>query len=93
MKHSKGYRTRSRNLFSAERARKGLSVYLRKYEIGNRVHININPASLTTAPHRRFQGLTGIIIGKRGHAYIIRVNLGNEERTVITTPEHLEPAG
>lgn len=93
MKHSKGYRTRGRNLFSSERARKGLSVYLRKYEIGSKVHININPASISTAPHRRFQGLTGVVVGKRGRAYIVEVNLGNEKKTVITTPEHLEPAG
>lgn len=91
MRHSKGYRTRSRRLLSRRKIRRGLSMYLIKYNIGDRVHIKINPIAIETAPHRRFHGKTGVIIGRRGKAYIIKVTLGREERTIITTPEHITP--
>lgn len=91
MRHSKGYRNRSRHILSRDNVRKGLSMYLIRYNIGDRVHIKINPIAIRTAPHRRYHGKTGVIIGKRGRAYIIEVRVGNDKRTIITTPEHLLP--
>jgi len=91
MRHSKGYRNRMRKLLSRKRVRRGLSMYLIEYKVGDRVHININPIAIETAPHRRFQGLTGTVIGKRGKAYIIEVKLKDDKRIIITTPEHIVP--
>ncbi len=89
MPATKGYRKRMRKLFSERRARKGLSQYMLNYEIGELVHININPINMRTAPHKRYQGRVGKIIGKRGKALIVEVTLGSKKKQIITTKEHL----
>ncbi|RLE78043.1 MAG: 50S ribosomal protein L21e [Thermoprotei archaeon] len=94
MRHSKGYRSRGRKLLRKhprERGMQGLSRLLYKYKVGDRVNIDISPSNIETAPHRRFQGKTGVIIGTRGRAYVIRVMIGKKEKIVITTPEHIKP--
>ncbi|HLI46995.1 MAG TPA: hypothetical protein VKU94_07375 [Geobacterales bacterium] len=89
MPTTKGYRKRMRKLFSSSRARRGLSQYMIDYEIGEFVHININPINMSTAPHKRYQGMVGKIVGKRGKAYIIEVRLGSKIKKIITTKEHI----
>lgn len=92
MPATKGYRKKMRKLFSYRRIRKGLSQYMVKYNLGDYVHININPINVSTAPHKRYQGKTGIIIGKRGKAYIIAIKLGSKIKQIITTKEHIKKA-
>jgi len=94
MKRSKGLRSRGRSLLSKhprERGMRGLSYLLVEYEIGDRVCFDIDPSNIRTAPHRRYHGLTGVVIGKRGKAYIIETKLGNKRKIIITTPEHIKP--
>lgn len=96
MRHSKGYRNRSRKLFRKrprERGLGGLGRLLISYEIGDRVHIDISPENVATAPHRRYQGKVGTIIGKRGKAYVIAVEVGGKTKKIITTKEHIIPYG
>jgi large subunit ribosomal protein L21e len=69
-----------------------LSVILREYSIGEKVVIKIDPSFHYAMPHRRFHGLTGTVIGKRGRAYLVEVRVGDKKKIVITTPEHLRPA-
>jgi len=70
---------------------RGFSRLLYEYKVGDRVHIDIDPTYIETAPHRRYQGKTGIVIGKRGRAYLIEVYLGDKRKIIITTPEHIKP--
>lgn len=95
MRHSKGYRNRSRKLFSKSPREKyrGLGRLLYTYEIGDKVHIDISPENLSTAPHRRYQGKVGTIIEKRGRAFVIAVKIGGKIKKVITTKEHIKPFG
>jgi large subunit ribosomal protein L21e len=44
-------------------------------------------------PHRRYQGKTGVVIGKRGRALIVKVNLGGKEKILFVRPEHVIKAG
>lgn len=91
---SKGLRCRSRKKLSKhprERGMKGLSSLLQDYEVGQRVAIKIDPTRIETAPHRRFHGLTGTIVGRRGSAYVVEVFLGDKRKTLITEAEHLRP--
>ncbi len=69
-----------------------LSKMTRKYEIGDYVDIDPEPAIQKGLPHRRFIGKTGIIIGKRGRAYLIQIKDKKKEKTLITLPEHLNPS-
>ncbi|MEM0458429.1 MAG: 50S ribosomal protein L21e [Thermofilaceae archaeon] len=94
MRHSKGYRNRSRKLLSKkprERGRPGLSRLLYEYNIGDRVCIDICPNYISTAPHRRYQGKVGVIVGKRGRAYEIKIRVGGKEKIIVTTKDHIKP--
>lgn len=54
--------------------------------------IDICPNYISTAPHRRYQGKTGVVIGKRGRAYLIKIQVGGKEKIIITTKDHIKPA-
>ncbi|MEB3862411.1 MAG: 50S ribosomal protein L21e [Desulfurococcales archaeon] len=95
VKAPRGYRHRTRKLLRKKVREKGgvprLSVVLRKYSVGEKVVIKIDPSFHYAMPHRRFHGLTGTVVGTRGRAYIVKVNLGRKEKTLFVTPEHLRP--
>lgn len=95
MKSSKGYRNRSRKCLRKHPRQRGmppLSKMTREYEIGDYVDIDVEPAIQKGLPHRKFIGKTGVIIGKRGRAYLIRVRDKGKEKTLITLPEHISPS-
>ncbi|MDI9619916.1 MAG: 50S ribosomal protein L21e [Candidatus Nezhaarchaeota archaeon] len=94
MRRSKGLRTKSRGLLSKnprERGARGLSYLLIEYKVGDKVSFDVDPSNVETAPHRRYQGLTGIIIGRRGRAYVVETRLGDKRKVILTTPEHIKP--
>jgi len=96
VKAPKGYRHRTRKLLKKHIRERGaippLSRILYEYKPGDRVHIVINPSIVKGMPHRRFHGKTGVIVGKRGRAYIVKVYLGDKEKTLFVRPEHIIPA-
>jgi len=63
-----------------------------EYRAGDKVHIVIDPAIHKAMPHRRYHGKTGIVIGKRGRAYIVQIKVGSKIKTLFVRPEHLKPA-
>ncbi|WEU39659.1 MAG: 50S ribosomal protein L21e [Candidatus Odinarchaeum yellowstonii] len=95
VKRTKGYRNRTRKLFSKETRDKGmppLSYLLKEYEPGDKVTIYINSTIHKGQPHRRYHGRTGTIIGRRGRAYLVSFNIGGKEKIVISRPEHIKSA-
>ena len=95
MKPSKGYRNRTRKCLKKHPRSRGmppLSKMTTEYEIGDYVDIDPEPAIHNGLPHRRFIGKTGIIIGKRGRAYLIQIMDKKKEKTLITLPEHISPS-
>ncbi|MDP8002747.1 MAG: 50S ribosomal protein L21e [Caldisphaera sp.] len=90
-----GYRSKTRNLLRKHVREKGgvprLSKALYPYQVGDKVTIKIDSSFHDGMPHRRFHGLTGTIVDKRGKAYVVKVNLGNKEKTLITYAVHLRP--
>ncbi|MEM2906598.1 MAG: 50S ribosomal protein L21e [Candidatus Odinarchaeota archaeon] len=95
VKKTKGYRSRTRKLFSKKQRDKGmpsLSYLLREYEPGEKVSLFINSTIHKGQPHKRYHGKTGTIIGRRGRAYLISFNIGGSEKIVISRPEHIKSA-
>ena len=96
VKASQGLRHRTRKLFRKNVRERGavppLSLVMREYNIGDKVHIVPNPAVHEALPHRRYVGKTGTVVGKRGRAYLIEIAVGSKKKIVITVPEHLRPA-
>ena len=88
VKKSYGYRRRTRKKLKAD-TRPTVNQMLRKFEIGQKVHINIMSSS-KSIPHPKFQGKTGTIIGKRGRAYVVEVNDMNAKKIIISRTEHLK---
>ena len=88
---SKGYKRKTRRLFRKRESLRGLSAYLRVYNVGDRVTIVIDSAQPKGMPHRRFQGLVGCITKVLRRSLEIKVKVGNKDRTVIARVEHVKP--
>jgi len=94
MRHSVGYRNRTRSVLKKRPRERGLSPInriLRDYAEGEKVAVKIDPSTVKGMPHRRFQGKTGTIMGKRGRAYVVKAHMGGYEKTIIIRPEHISP--
>jgi len=90
---SHGFRFKTRKKLRKKIREKGIKISraLQTFEVGDRVHIDIDPAVHKGMPHPRFQGRTGVVIGQRGRAYLVRVRDGDSYKTLIVRPEHLKP--
>ena len=92
VRRSKGLRYRSRKLMRKrprDRGKVPLRRILQVLEIGDRVAIDIEPAVQKGQPHKRFQGLTGTVVGRQGSAYVVDVKVGNKVKKVVSLPVHL----
>lgn len=92
VRRSKGTRSKTRRVLSKKHREKGLPTVtkvLQTFEEGEKASIVIDPSVHSGQPHRRFYGLTGTIVGKRGKAYLVEVRAGNKLKKVIVGPEHL----
>jgi large subunit ribosomal protein L21e len=73
MTKSKGYRAKTRSLFRRkprERGKTGLSKILYEYKVGEKIVVKIDPSVHKGMPHRRYHGKIGIVMNKRGRAYV-----------------------
>lgn len=95
VKASKGYRRRTRSVMQKRARQRGLSPIthmFRKFEVGERASVNIDPSMHKGQPHVRFQGRTGIVVGTQGRAYLLDVMMGGKKKRIIVRPEHLRKA-
>ena len=93
MGKSRGPRRKSRAVMRKrvrEKGKLGLNRLLANYERGERVVIKIDPAVHKGIPHKRYQGKVGVVVGKRGRAYLLDIPFKRKVKTIITTPEHLK---
>lgn len=65
-----------------------LSHYFQKFKEGDKVCV-IREHSLNPKFPTQIQGRSGIISGKRGSSYIIKINDLNKEKVYIVHPAHL----
>ncbi len=73
-----------------KRRRVTVNQFLKEFRKGDKVAIKIESAAMKSMPFRRFQGLTGSVIGKRGRSYIIEIKDGKKLKRIIAPPEHLK---
>lgn len=93
-KRSHGWRSGTRKKIQKRKRDRGklpISRILRNFNIGEMVHIVVEPSVHKGMPHHRFHGLTGKILGKRGGAYLVEVRVGNAKKQVFALPAHLKP--
>ena len=92
VKRSKGFRSKTRKKLSKHPRERGLSPITRTLQVfdeGEYVNIVIDSSSHKGQPHPRFHGLTGIVIGTQGEAYLLNVKVGNKEKKLLIRPQHL----
>ena len=91
---SKGLRSKTRSLLRKkprERGKMSLSKILHEYKPGEKAVIKIDPSFHKGMPHRRYHGKVGVIVSKRGRAYLLKVTQGDAVKEIIVRPEHLVP--
>ncbi len=96
VKRSKGIMANTRQTLKKKPRDRGMppiTGYLKDFEIGEKANIVIESSSQKGQPHKRFQGLVGTIVERRGRAYVVRVQLPNSYKDVIARPEHLKRVG
>ncbi len=62
---------------------------IQEYEVGQKVHLKLDPSVPDGRFHPRFSGHTGEVVGKQGRAFKVRIVDGGKEKTLITRPAHL----
>lgn len=86
---SHGKRRRTRKKFRKTKRMK-ISQFVKEFSIGDSVAIKIESGSHKGQPFRRFHGITGKVVDKRGKAYIIQIRDGKKLKKIIANPEHLK---
>jgi len=66
-----------------------LSRYFQELNEGDFVAIS-REQSIPVNFEKRIQGLTGIVEGKRGKAYMVKIKEGNKEKRILIEPIHLK---
>ena len=88
MAKSHGFRRRTRSLLKAGEKR-GLSSILTEYSPDDRVVVKIDPSQVKGMPHRRFNGLVGVVTEVGRRTITLEVPVGNKTKKVIARKEHL----
>lgn len=72
-----------------EKGKIGFSKYFQEFENGDTVAV-IREISLNASFPKRLQGKTGIIGGKRGKAYLVKIKDIKKEKKFLIEPIHLK---
>jgi large subunit ribosomal protein L21e len=89
---SHGFRRKTRYILHKKFVR-GLSYLLHDYKSGDKVVVDIDPREHKGMPHRRFQGKIGVVDNVGRRTLVVKVNIGNKEKQVITRLNHVKPIG
>ncbi len=87
---SRGLRSRTRKKLTRKLRRKGITRFLKNFDIGEKVVIVPDPSSHKGMPFPRYKGRVGVITGKRGKAYLVEILDGSKKKIIISRPEHLK---
>jgi large subunit ribosomal protein L21e len=91
MAHSKGFRHKTRNLKRESKHARGLSKFLTKYSVNDKVVIDIDPSQVKGMPHRRFQGKVGVVDEIRPRSLVISLPIGDKMKKIAPRLEHIRP--
>lgn len=92
MGKSSGPRRKSRSALTKpvrQRGRLGLSRLLTKFEVGEKVVIDIDAGIHRGMPHKRYQGKVGNVVERRGRAYVVEIPQTKIVKLIVALPEHL----
>jgi len=88
-----GSRAGTRRLFRKSPRSKGkisLTKFFMPYKVGDSAVLQAEPAMQDNLYHQRFHGKTGVVVGKRGDCYEVKIQDGGKQKMVIVHPVHLK---
>lgn len=92
VKRKGGFRRKTRNKFQKQIQDKGkISIrrYLQEFTEGDRVTLSAEPAQQGGLYHPRFHGKSGVVNGRQGNCFIVKVKDGNALKQLLIHPSHL----
>ncbi|MFC3959912.1 50S ribosomal protein L21e [Halovivax cerinus] len=92
MPKSNGPRQGTRNKLRNDPRNRGTSPpqrAIQEYDVGQKVHLKIDPSVQDGRFHPRFDGRTGEVVGTQGTAFTVEVTDGGSSKTLIVTAAHL----
>ena len=92
-KRKGGPRRKARSKLSKHTREKGkvrITGYLRQFDVGDKIMLTCNPTVAEGTYHMRFHNKNGIIAGKQGECYIVKINDINKEKELIVHPVHIK---
>ncbi len=93
---SRGSRSKTRSKMTKsvrERSTIPIKRAMQSFEVGETVHVVIDPAFQKGAPHPKWHGVTGRILGSRGRSYLVGIVDHAKKKTLIANPVHLKKSG
>ena len=93
VKASKGFRVKTRHTLRVSPRNKGLpqvTISLRQFAVGEMASIKLDGRIQHGMPHPRYQGKTGLVIGRQGRAFLVEIVEGKKKKTLLVGPEHLQ---
>ena len=91
-KRKGGFRRKTRYKLQKKKGTKGkisISNYLQSFKAGETVKLKAEPAVQHGMYYPRFHGKHGVISGKQGDCYIVKIKDGGKEKNLIVHPVHL----
>jgi large subunit ribosomal protein L21e len=95
VKASKGIRVKTRRTLRVRPRDRGMPPItrtLREFKVGEKTAIKIDGRVAGGMPHARYQGQTGVVVGKQGRAFLVEIVQGKKTKTILATAEHLKRA-
>lgn len=90
-----GLRRKTRYKFRKKQGKKGkisLTRFFQSFNAGDRVHLAVEPGVQKGMYHPRFMSKTGIVKGKRGRCYEVKIRDMGKEKVLVVHPVHLKSA-
>lgn len=87
-----GFRRKTRNKLKKNVRQKGkisIKNYFQSFSTGDSVTLVPEPAIQTGMSHPRFQGKTGVVMGKQGSCYKVHITDGSLVKELLVHPVHL----
>ncbi|MEM4248579.1 MAG: 50S ribosomal protein L21e [Candidatus Nanoarchaeia archaeon] len=92
VKRAGGFRAKTRFALQKSARKRGkisTTRLMQEFKTGDKVVITQEPAIHKGMPHPRYKARTGIVIGKQGRTYKIRIFDGGKEKILLSAPVHL----
>lgn len=90
-----GFRRKTRHKLRKnvrDRGKTSIKKSLQKFDDGDRVYLKAEPAYQKGMYFPRYHGKSGVISGKQGICYYVRIKDHNKAKTLLVHPIHLKRA-